>query len=82
MCRRDLSWQGLDEEGGGVMAYNKRDPFFISGLISPDEYDWRGQFAHIARTYWRGPFSSVSVDVGKLMGLCRELERLRKEREL
>lgn len=58
------------------MSWNKNDPFFIYGLVSPDEWDWRKEGKSTAKNHWKDPFTFIRIDVGKYLGLIERLDLL------
>ena len=47
---------------------------FIYGLVDPCEWDWEEEGEAIAKAYWKQPFTHVTVNVGKYLGLLHELK--------
>ncbi len=52
------------------------DRFFVYGRVHPSSYDWRAQFAEVARSIQRSGHASIPLDAGKIMGLCSYIDEL------
>ena len=63
-------------KGAKKMPWNKNDPFFVYGLVDPSEWDWRSFGESIAKACWNDPKAYIDIDIGKLLGLIRWLDRL------
>jgi hypothetical protein len=49
------------------------------GRVSPDEYDWKKQLLKIIQDANKYGQMFVTVDAGKLAGICEALEKFQKE---
>jgi hypothetical protein len=48
---------------------SKRQPFLVPGIVAPEEYNWRKQFAATARAARRDYEPFRPLDIGKVMGI-------------
>lgn len=59
-----------------------RDLFIIAGRVHPNEYDWEKQFSSVIGSPNKECKPFVSIDVGKLAGLCSYIVELENELRL
>lgn len=58
--------------------WNPYSPFDIPGIVSPEDWDWRGAAANTAKECWNQiyPNKCIEIDSTKFLGLIKELDRL------
>ena len=56
-----------------------KDTFYIVGRVHISEWDWKKEFANLAKALRKYPSTMVSFDVGKIMGIVSALDSIQKE---
>lgn len=62
------------------MPWNPDDPFYIPGIVSPEEWDWRKEGKAIAEHYRKYGSDWSFQRNTRYLGLLRELDRLYEEK--
>lgn len=61
------------------MKDKDKDIFYIAGRVDISEWDWKKEFANLAKALRKHPAAMINFDIGKIMGIVSALDSTQQE---